>query len=88
MREVLIGLLIPFAGTAAGSACVLFMKKSLSQTVQKALSDFAAGVMVAASIWSFLIPAMEQCASMKHWEFLPAFLGFWIGIKLLSASTT
>ena len=88
MREVLIGLLIPFAGTAAGSACVLFMKKALSQTVQKALSGFAAGLMVAASIWSLLIPAMEQCASMKRWAFLPAFLGFWIGIKLLSASTT
>ena len=83
MREVLIGLLIPFAGTAAGSACVLFMKKALSQTVQKALSGFAAGVMVAASIWSLLIPAMEQCASMKRWAFLPAFLGFWIGILFL-----
>ena len=83
MRDVLIGLLIPFAGTAAGSACVLFMRKALSQTVQKALSGFAAGVMVAASIWSLLIPAMEQCASMKRWAFLPAFLGFWIGIVFL-----
>ncbi len=85
MREVVFGLLIPFAGTAAGSACVLFMKKALSQTVQKALSGFAAGVMVAASIWSLLIPAMEQCASMQRWAFLPAFLGFWIGILFLLA---
>ncbi len=83
MREVVFGLLIPFAGTAAGSVCVLFMRKALSQTVQKALSGFAAGVMVAASIWSLLIPAMEQCASMKRWAFLPAFLGFWIGILFL-----
>ena len=85
MREVVFGLLIPFAGTAAGSACVLFMKKALSQTVQKALSGFAAGVMVAASIWSLLIQAMEQCASMQRWAFLPAFLGFWIGILFLLA---
>ena len=83
MKETITGLLIPFVGTAAGAACVFFMKKALSQTVQKALSGFAAGVMVAASIWSLLIPAMEQCAHMESWAFLPAFSGFWLGILFL-----
>jgi len=56
------GLLIPFFGTVLGSACVFFMKKELSRGVQRALTGFAGGVMVAASIWSLLIPAMEQSA--------------------------
>ena len=83
MNTVAIGLLIPFVGTAAGAACVFLIRKALSQTVQKALSGFAAGVMVAASIWSLLIPAMEQCAHMGSWAFLPAFSGFWLGILFL-----
>ena len=83
MKETVLGLLIPFAGTAAGAGCVFFMRKALSQTVQKALSGFAAGVMVAASIWSLLIPAMEQCSHMDKWAFLPAFAGFWLGILFL-----
>ena len=58
------GLLIPFAGTALGAACVFFMRNSLSDLVQRALTGFAAGVMVAASIWSLLLPAMEQAADM------------------------
>ena len=83
MKSVAIGLLIPFLGTALGSACVFFMRKALSQSVQKALSGFAAGVMVAASIWSLLDPAMEQAAAMGRWAFLPAFAGFWLGIGFL-----
>ena len=59
-REVLWGLMIPFAGTSAGSACVFFMKRGLNINIQKALTGFAAGVMVAASVWSLIIPAMEQ----------------------------
>lgn len=62
MKTVLIGLMIPFLGTALGSGCVFFMRKALSQSVQKALSGFAAGVMVAASVWSLLIPATEQAS--------------------------
>ena len=58
------GILIPFIGTTLGSACVFFMKKSLSDMVQRSLAGFAAGVMVAASIWSLLIPAIEQSESM------------------------
>ena len=85
MKTALIGLLIPFLGTALGAACVFCMRKALSQTVQKALSGFAAGVMVAASVWSLLIPAMEQASSMERWAFLPAFLGFWLGTVFLLA---
>lgn len=77
------GIVIPFIGTAAGSACVFFMKKQLSRAVQRALTGFAGGVMVAASIWSLLIPAMNQCADKGRWAFLPAFIGFWLGILFL-----
>lgn len=83
MEAVIIGLLIPFAGTVAGSACVFFMRKELSQAVQRALTGFAAGVMVAAPIWSLLIPAIEQSAEKGSWAFLPAFAGFWLGILFL-----
>ncbi|MBQ7700044.1 MAG: ZIP family metal transporter [Clostridia bacterium] len=81
--DALWGILIPFAGTALGSACVFFMKKQLSKKVQRALTGFAGGVMVAASIWSLLIPAMNQCADKGRWAFLPAFIGFWLGILFL-----
>ena len=81
--EVAEGLAIPFIGTALGSACVLFMKKQLGRTVQRALTGFAGGVMVAASIWSLLIPAMNQCSDMGRLAFLPAFIGFWLGILFL-----
>ena len=77
MKEVLTGLLIPFAGTVLGAGCVFFMRKDLSRSVQRALSGFAAGVMVAASVWSLLIPAMEQASDMGELAFLPAFAGFW-----------
>ena len=77
------GLLIPFAGTTLGAACVFFMRNNLSELVQRALTGFAAGVMVAASIWSLLLPAMEQAADMGRWSFVPAVAGFWVGILLL-----
>ena len=81
--EVLFGILIPFIGTALGSACVFFMKKSLGDLVQRVLAGFAAGVMVAASIWSLLIPAIEQSEGMGKLSFLPAFIGFWVGVLFL-----
>ena len=81
--EILFGILIPFLGTTLGSACVLFMKKSLGVSVQRALAGFAAGVMVAASIWSLLIPAIEQAKNMGKLSFLPAFIGFWFGVLFL-----
>ncbi len=81
--EMFKGLIIPFIGTFLGSGCVFFMRKSLSISVQRALTGFAAGVMVAASIWSLLIPAMEQVSDMGNWAFLPAAVGFWFGILFL-----
>lgn len=77
------GLLIPFAGTTLGAACVFLLKKELHREVQRALTGFAAGVMVAASIWSLLIPAMEDAAAMGTWAFVPAVVGFWLGILFL-----
>lgn len=84
-QEILAGLLLPFLGTSLGAACVFVMKKELSARVQKALMGFAAGVMVAASIWSLLIPAMEESASLGSWSFLPAVIGFWVGTLFLLA---
>ena len=83
MKTVVSGLLIPFIGTAAGAACVFFLRKDLKQSVQRALSGFAAGVMVAASIWSLIVPAIEQSAKLEKLAFLPAFIGFWLGILFL-----
>ncbi len=81
--SVLTGLLIPFAGTALGSACVFLLKKELDVKIQRALTGFASGVMVAASIWSLIIPAMEQSEGLGKLSFLPAFVGFWLGILFL-----
>ena len=81
--ETFLGILIPFLGTALGAACVFFMKRSLGDLVQRALAGFAAGVMVAASIWSLLIPAIEQSEGMGKLSFLPAFIGFWVGVLFL-----
>ena len=81
--ETFLGIMIPFLGTTLGAACVFFMKKSLGDLVQRALAGFAAGVMVAASIWSLLIPAIEQSEGMGKLSFLPAFIGFWVGVLFL-----
>lgn len=81
--DILLGVLIPFLGTSAGAACVFFMKKELSRTVQRALTGFASGVMVAASIWSLIIPAMEQSEPMGSLAFLPLVIGLWGGILFL-----
>lgn len=83
MFEIFIGILIPFVGTSLGAACVLFMKGGLNQKVQKALAGFAAGVMVAASVWSLIIPAIEKSEHMGKWSFVPAVTGFWLGIIFL-----
>ncbi|MCR4938793.1 MAG: ZIP family metal transporter [Treponemataceae bacterium] len=77
------GLLIPFIGTTLGSLCVFFMKKELNRKVQRSLSGFAAGVMIAASVWSLLIPAMEQSQHMGRLAFLPAVIGFCLGMLFL-----
>lgn len=80
---ILPGLWIPFAGTALGAGCVFFMKKELGNKVRRALTGFASGVMVAASIWSLIIPAMEQTEGMGSLSFLPACVGFWLGMLFL-----
>ena len=79
----LYGIFIPFLGTSLGSACVLFMKNSMSDMLKRILAGFAAGVMVAASVWSLLIPSLEQAESMGKWSFVPAAVGFWLGILFL-----
>ena len=81
--EAVYGVLIPFLGTSLGAACVFFLKKSLGDLVQRALTGFAAGVMVAASIWSLLIPAIERSAERGRWAFAPAAVGFWVGVLFL-----
>ena len=81
--DVLKGLMIPFIGTTMGSACVFIMKDKMNDKIQRALTGFAAGVMVAASIWSLLIPAMEQSDGMGAMAFLPAAIGFMAGILFL-----
>ena len=81
--ETFLGIMIPFLGTTLGASCVFFMKKSLGDLVQRSLAGFAAGVMVAASIWSLLIPAIEQSEDMGKLSFLPAFIGFWVGVLFL-----
>ena len=85
LYEAIKGIFIPFLGTSLGAACVLFMKNGLSKTVQKALTGFAAGVMVAASVWSLIIPAIEQMegGGAGRLSFLPAFIGFWAGTLFL-----
>ena len=81
--SVVWGLAIPFIGTSAGAACVFLMRRELRRGVQRALTGFAAGVMVAASVWSLLIPAMEQSAHMGKLSFFPAVAGFWLGVGFL-----
>lgn len=83
--EVFKGVMIPFIGTTLGSACVLFLKKNLHYITQRALTGFAAGVMVAASIWSLLLPAIEESQSMGKFSFVPASCGFLLGIFFLLA---
>ena len=83
IQDAFWGILIPFLGTSLGAGCVFFLKNSLRDGIQRALTGFAAGVMVAASVWSLLIPAMEQAADLGRLAFFPAAAGFWLGILFL-----
>lgn len=83
LTQIIYGILIPFIGTAAGAACVFFMRRQPHYLVQRSLTGFAAGVMTAASVWSLLVPAMEQTADMGRLSFLPAAGGFTLGILFL-----
>ena len=81
--QAIITIFLPFLGTVIGAGCVFFLKGKMNLNLQRALSGFAAGVMVAASIWSLIIPAMDQSAHMDKLAFLPAFVGVWLGFLFL-----
>lgn len=81
----ILGILIPFIGTCLGGACVLIIKKKIKPSPEKALLGFSAGVMTAASVWSLLIPSVEQSSHLGKLAFLPALLGFFCGVALLPA---
>ena len=85
MTETFWGILIPFFGYIAGRSVCVFMQRALGDLVQRSLAGFAAGVMVAASVWSLLIPAIEQSEGLGRFAFFPAFAGFWFGVLFLLA---
>ena len=82
LEDVAAGISVPFIGTVSGAACVFFLKKNLNSMINKILAGFAAGVMTAASIWSLIIPALEQKPASKL-NFIPVLIGFWTGIFFL-----
>lgn len=77
MTDTFWGLLIPFLGTSLGAACVFFMRGEMNRGVQRGLTGFAAGVMVAASIWSLLVPALDECEPMGRWGVSAACCRLW-----------
>lgn len=83
MMNTAIGILIPFIGTSLGAACVFFLKNKIKPLIQKTLLGFASGVMIAAAVWSLIIPAIENSKSMGKLSFLPAAIGFSLGILFL-----
>jgi len=83
MNGLIIGILLPFLGTASGAACVFLMRNAMPGRLQKGLTGFAAGVMVAASVWSLLIPSIEMTGKFGFASILPAIVGFLIGILFL-----
>lgn len=82
MNEIIFSVLIPFIGTILGSSCVFFVKDKLSNTLQRAFSGFASGVMIAASIWSLILPSFEMANNEKY-AFLPVIIGIWLGFIFL-----
>lgn len=83
MLRVIIGILIPFIGTTLGSACVFLMRKSLSDRLYRALLGFTAGVMIAASVWSLLLPSINLSEHLNKLAFIPAVVGFFFGVIFL-----
>lgn len=81
--EIFIGITIPFLGTVLGAMLVFLMRKNLNIRVEKILLGFAAGVMIAASIWSLIIPSIEMSSNLEKLSFLPAAIGFLLGIFFL-----
>jgi len=83
MQTILVGITIPFFGTILGSFLVFFMKKTLNEKIEKILLGFAAGVMLAASIWSLITPSINMSSELGKWSFIPAAIGFLLGIFFL-----
>ena len=83
MFEIIREIFVPFLGTSLGAASVFFVRKGLPRALQRALTGFAAGVMVAAAVWGLIIPAMEQTSGMGTLAFLPALVGLWLGFLFL-----
>ena len=83
--KVAYGILIPFVGTCLGAACVFFMRGEMNEKLKKALSAFAAGIMVSASFFSLILPAIEESKGMGKLSFIPAVIGFLIGMLFLLA---
>lgn len=78
--NLILGILIPFIGTTSGAACVFFMKKEICPSLERALMGFAAGIMMAASVWSLLLPSISRSSGLGKLAFLPAALGFAVGV--------
>ena len=83
MNDVLLGILIPFLGTTLGAGCVFFLRGKLNLSIERGLTGFAAGIMVAASFFSLLIPALNETTDMGKWGFVPPVIGFGIGMGVL-----
>ncbi len=83
MWTLVVGIMVPFLGTSLGALSIIFLKKELDIQAQRTLNGFAAGVMVAASIWSLLIPALDQSEVYGTFGFMPPMIGFWLGILFL-----
>lgn len=81
--DVILGILLPFVGTTAGAAMVFLMRKRMNEKVQKGLLGFASGVMIAASVWSLLIPAIEMAEEKGQIPWIPAAIGFLLGLSLI-----
>lgn len=81
--EIVIGVLLPFIGTVLGAMCIFFFNGKIHDKLQKGLLGFASGVMVAASVWSLLIPSMDMSSEMGKWAFFPAAIGFLLGMLFL-----
>ena len=81
--QTIIGILVPFLGTSLGAALVFFLKKEIKPIIQKILLGFASGVMIAASVWSLLLPAIEMAENQNKVAWVPATVGFALGVIVL-----
>ena len=81
--DIVFGIVVPLLGTILGAACVFLIKDKMNKKVERAFTGFAAGVMVAAAIWSLILPSIEQSSNLKELSFLPAVIGLWLGFIFL-----